>query len=305
MGQAESCCGKRRTEVSGIPDGIWGPSWAIQAPALAPFPRRFWGGASPLRWEHAGLTQEIPPRMRVPCLPGHCLLLPTVSLPPPPSTPQLPCIFHFTSASLDDVDVQCLSCECATEHLLRLNFFRGCAEFVTFLPEQQEMFIIKHRVWVNSTSFEVCSTSPLFSTVSRHVAASPTSPATHMPDGPLGCISFHSGPAEADSSFAAVAGDGHRRQPVVSHRRQGCPGMKTSPTRPVCYRTKQLPASDDARACHAWLLRLLALATNPRPPPHPHSVTNLPAWLPANAVCPPLAARRLALLDSGPLFVPL
>ena len=192
-------------------------------------------------------------------------------------------------------DVQCLSCECATEHLLRLNFFRGCAEFVTFLPEQQEMFIIKHRVWVNSTSFEVCSTSPPFSTVSRHVAASPTSPASHMPDGPIGCISFHSGAAEADSSFAAVAGDGHRRQPMVSHRRQGCSGMKTSSTRPVCYRTKRLPANDDARACHAWLLRLLALATNPSRSPTSslcHAFASLVACkrcLPPSRCAPPSA----------------
>jgi len=28
-------------------------------------------------------------------------------------------------------------------------------QYVTFQPEQQEMFIIKHKVWVNSTSFEV------------------------------------------------------------------------------------------------------------------------------------------------------
>ena len=40
-------------------------------------------------------------------------------------------------------------------------------------------------------------------------------------------------------------------------------------------------------------------------PPHPHSVTHLPVWLPANAVCPRLAARRLALLDSSSPFSPL
>ena len=41
-------------------------------------------------------------------------------------------------------------------HNVRLTW-SGAAEYVTFQPEQQEMFIIKHKVWVNSASFEVKS----------------------------------------------------------------------------------------------------------------------------------------------------
>jgi hypothetical protein len=91
---------------------------------------------------------------------------------------------------------QCLSYGWATGLLLRLNFFRGCAEFVTFLPEQQEMFIIKHRVWVNSTSFEVCSSSPVVSRLTApHLQPlpPPTCPMDRLAASPLVASPFITG----------------------------------------------------------------------------------------------------------------
>jgi hypothetical protein len=48
----------------------------------------------------------------------------------------------------------CLETACSCPKKLTFAFL---AEYVTFQPEQQEIFIIKHKIWVNSSPFEVNS----------------------------------------------------------------------------------------------------------------------------------------------------